>query len=62
MTDAELEQIKDSINRLETKMYMLLAQERRSRFLWKEFWIGFGVVFVIMVIYFTVVQIIQSHG
>lgn len=62
MTDAELEQIKDSINRLETKMDMLLAQERRSRFLWKEFWIGFGVVFVIMVIYFTVVQIIQSHG
>jgi hypothetical protein len=62
MTEVELEQIKESIDRLETKMDMLLAQQRRPRFLWKEFLIGFGVVFVIMVVYFSIVQIIQSHG
>lgn len=62
MSEVELEQLKESIDRLETKMHMLLAQERRPRFLWKEFWIGFGVVFVIMAVYFAVVQILQSHG
>ena len=60
MSEVELEQLKESIERLETKMDTSLAQQRRPRFLWKEFWIGFGVVAAIIFVYSVTARIL--HG
>lgn len=56
LTDDEFNQLKKSIENLERKIDQISAQsQQKSRFLWREFWIGFGVVFVIMVVYSVVV-------
>lgn len=49
MNDVELSELKDSVQRLEAKVHKLLAQpKKRTGFLWKEFFVGFLVVYIIM--------------
>lgn len=62
LNDDEFSQIKESIESLERKIDKLSIQTaQKPGFLWREFWIGFGVVFVIMVVIFTIIGIINYH-
>ena len=63
MNDDNFNQIKGSIENLERKVEILLNKPQpRPKFLWREFWIGFGVVFVIMIIYEVVTSILLYNG
>jgi len=63
MNDAELGELKDSIQRLETKVDKLLAQpKRRSGFLWKEFIVGFVVVvYIVMMVLSVTIGLLNQH-
>ena len=60
LNDEELNQLKESIETLDRKVDTILSQSQRPKFLWREFWIGFGVVFVIIMGYSVVVRILQG--
>lgn len=60
MNDDNLNQLKESVENLERKVDILLNKHSRPKFLWKEFWIGFGVVVVIIFGYSVVQRILQG--
>ncbi|GMA64150.1 hypothetical protein NZD89_02195 [Alicyclobacillus fastidiosus] len=62
MNDIEVNELKDSIQSLETKIDKLLAQpKKRSGFLWKEFIVGFVVVYIIMMALAVTVGLLNQH-
>jgi hypothetical protein len=49
--DLELNELRDSVKRLEAKVNQLLTQpKKRSGVLWKEFIVGFVVVYIVMMV------------
>lgn len=62
MNETELAELRDSIQHLETKIDKLLAQpKKRAGFLWKEFIVGFVVVYVIMMALSVVIGLLNQH-
>ncbi|QSO48646.1 hypothetical protein [Alicyclobacillus mengziensis] len=62
MNDTDLAELQDSIQRLETKVDKLLSQpKKRSGFLWKEFIIGFVVVYIVMMALSVTVGLLNRH-
>lgn len=62
VNDAELDELKKSVQRLETKVDKLLAQpKKRSAFLWKEFIVGFVVVYIVMMVLSVTIGLLNQH-
>lgn len=62
MDDEELNELRDSVQRLEAKVDKLLAQpKKRSGFLWKEFIVGFIVVYIVMMVLSVTVGLLNQH-
>ncbi|MCF8564624.1 hypothetical protein LLE49_07680 [Alicyclobacillus tolerans] len=62
MNETELAELRDSIQRLETKIDKLLERgKKRSGFLWKEFIVGFVVVYIFMMVLAVVFGLLNQH-
>lgn len=62
MNEGELNELRDSIQRLEAKVDKLLAQpKKRSGFLWKEFIVGFVVVYIVMMVLLVTAGLLNQH-
>lgn len=59
LKEDDVEKIMNEIANLEKKIDLLSQSNQRPRFLWKEFWIGFSVVFFVMMLLMVVLEI--SH-
>ena len=60
--DVELSELQDSVKRLESKVDQLLTQPRkRSGFLWKEFIVGFVVVYIVMMVLSVTLGLLNQH-
>lgn len=62
VNDVELNELRDSVQRLEAKVNKLLAQpKKRSGFLWKEFIVGFVVVYIVMMVLSVTIGLLNQH-
>ncbi|QSO47345.1 hypothetical protein [Alicyclobacillus mengziensis] len=62
MDDVELHELRDSVKRLEAKVDQLLTQpKKRSGFMWKEFIVGFVVVYIVMMVVSVSIGLLNQH-
>lgn len=62
MNDTELNELRDSVQRLEAKVDKLLEQQKKpSGFLWKEFIVGFVVVYIVTMALVVTIGLLNRH-